>query len=156
MSMSDEIVLMNKGVIEQIGTPREIFTRPATRYAASFIGSSNILDGTLSVYGEDAVFSTSGGNLLCRKPENGMSGSASISIRPSDVVLTKEKVDGFDLIGTIKSTRYAGDELVVVLNTPCGEMTARLSGHTEDCAAGDERYISWDPAHAAVIGGDKA
>lgn len=154
MSMSDEIVLMNGGVIEQIGSPREIFERPATRYAASFIGSSNIIDGTLSVYGDDAILSTPGGNLRCRKPQKKMDGRVAVSVRPSDIRLTPDRADGFDLTGKIKSTRYAGDELVVILDTPCGEITARLSGHIDDCAAGEERYIHWDPAHAAVIGGD--
>lgn len=156
MSMSDRIVLMKQGLIEQIGTPREIFTRPATRYAASFIGASNILDGTLSVYGEQAVLSTCGGNLLCRKPEKEIDSSVAISVRPADVVLTQHKIDGFELVGTVRTTRYAGDALSVVLDTPCGEITACLSGHTQDISVGDTRYISWDPVHAAVIGGDRA
>src|SRR5690606_16897241 len=43
MSISDRIVVMNGGVIEQIGTPREIYARPATRFVAEFIGKANFL-----------------------------------------------------------------------------------------------------------------
>lgn len=154
MSMSDEIVLMQQGKIEQIGSPREMYEHPATRFAASFIGSSNIIDGTLSRYADGAVLSTCGGNMLCREPKNDIDGAACICVRPSDIILTKDKRDGFDLVGRVKNTRYAGEETVVVLETPCGDITARLSAHSEDISLSEEYYISWSAEHAAVIGGD--
>ncbi|MFM9108052.1 MAG: ABC transporter ATP-binding protein [Chloroflexota bacterium] len=47
MAMADTIVVMNNGRIEQIGRPAEIFTRPATRFTAQFIGNNNLIDGTV-------------------------------------------------------------------------------------------------------------
>jgi iron(III) transport system ATP-binding protein len=46
MTMADRIVVMNGGRIEQIGTPEELYDRPASRFVARFIGASNVLDGT--------------------------------------------------------------------------------------------------------------
>ena len=47
-SMADRVVVMNKGRIEQIGTPEEIYTRPKTHFVAEFVGSNNIFDGKVA------------------------------------------------------------------------------------------------------------
>src|SRR5262249_60670639 len=48
LTMSDRIAVMNDGVIEHLGTPREIYEHPKTRFVAGFIGTSNLLTGTVS------------------------------------------------------------------------------------------------------------
>lgn len=56
MSMSDRIIIMNHGLVEQIGTPHEIYKRPASRFVADFIGLANILDGeVMAVSGSHAT-----------------------------------------------------------------------------------------------------
>ena len=47
LTMSDRIAVMNDGQVEQLGTPREIYERPATKFVAGFIGTSNLLSGTV-------------------------------------------------------------------------------------------------------------
>jgi spermidine/putrescine transport system ATP-binding protein len=59
-AMADRIVIMSKGHIEQVGTPLEIYNQPATRFVAEFIGTNNILDGT--------VLEARDGQLRCRTP----------------------------------------------------------------------------------------
>lgn len=59
-AMADRVVIMSKGHIEQVGTPLEIYNQPATRFVAEFIGTNNILDGT--------VLETRDQRLLCRTP----------------------------------------------------------------------------------------
>ena len=54
--MSDRIAVMNRGRVEQLGTPEELYERPQTRFVADFIGTTNLLSGTVeSVDGEHAV-----------------------------------------------------------------------------------------------------
>lgn len=53
MSMSDRVVVMNKGIIEQVGTPNEIYNKPATEFVADFIGVANILDCKIDEDGSD-------------------------------------------------------------------------------------------------------
>lgn len=80
MALSHRIVVMNKGVIEQIGTPTEIYDRPATKFVASFIGEMNFLsqaDGT------------------------------TIAVRPEDVVLTKGEVTG-QIAGSVRTIMVLG------------------------------------------------
>jgi spermidine/putrescine transport system ATP-binding protein len=55
LAMSDTIVLMNQGRVEQIGPPEEIYFRPASAFVASFIGESNVLTGTVSALAEDGT-----------------------------------------------------------------------------------------------------
>jgi iron(III) transport system ATP-binding protein len=56
MSMSDRIIIMNHGLVEQVGTPHEIYKRPASRFVADFIGLANILDGeVMAVSGSHAT-----------------------------------------------------------------------------------------------------
>ncbi|MFR3031822.1 MAG: hypothetical protein ACLTNO_11275 [Blautia sp.] len=63
--MSDRIVVMNKGVFEQIGTPDEIYNHPETSYVATFVGSANIIKGRVDRVVEDnAVVFTCGGTAL--------------------------------------------------------------------------------------------
>lgn len=67
MALSHRIVVMNKGVIEQIGTPTEIYDHPASRFVASFIGEMNFL------------------------PDGGVK---TLAVRPEDVIVTKGDVSG--------------------------------------------------------------
>ena len=62
LAMSDRIVVMNKGEIEQLGTPEEVYRRPESRFVASFLGQSNLLSGRMvAVTGGEAVIRLDGG-----------------------------------------------------------------------------------------------
>ncbi len=56
--MADRIAVMNRGRIEQIGAPAELYERPATAFVANFLGASNLLDGELVASGSDVVSSS--------------------------------------------------------------------------------------------------
>ncbi|RLB37971.1 MAG: Fe3+/spermidine/putrescine ABC transporter ATP-binding protein, partial [Deltaproteobacteria bacterium] len=65
MAMADRIVVMNRGKIEQIGTPREIYYEPQSKFTSDFIGETNFLEGTvLSTVGRDVDVELSGGSRL--------------------------------------------------------------------------------------------
>jgi putative spermidine/putrescine transport system ATP-binding protein len=61
MSMSDRIVVMRGGHVEQVGPPNELYERPRTRFVADFLGSSNFLDMTVAIAGDPARLRTAGG-----------------------------------------------------------------------------------------------
>ena len=81
--MADRIVVMNAGAIEQVGTPQEIYRRPATAFVADFVGSMNFLSGTLE--GPQRV--TVGSLSLDCPPQPGLAAGAKVRfcIRPEDV-----------------------------------------------------------------------
>jgi putative spermidine/putrescine transport system ATP-binding protein len=78
--LSDRIVVMNKGRIEQIGTPQQIYEEPASRFVAEFIGSCSVLEGTLC----DGEFRTPGG-MRVPLPAAGNSDKALLVVRPEQV-----------------------------------------------------------------------
>ncbi|MGE4076988.1 MAG: putative 2-aminoethylphosphonate ABC transporter ATP-binding protein [Reyranella sp.] len=83
LTMADRIVVMNAGCIEQVGTPQEIYRRPATAFVADFVGSMNFLSGTLSAPGKVRV---DGHEFTCAAEDGLAPGTAvQLCIRPEDV-----------------------------------------------------------------------
>jgi iron(III) transport system ATP-binding protein len=82
LSMADRIVVMNQGVIEQVGTPSEIYSRPATAFVADFVGTMNFLDGAAADAGTLRV-----GQIVVSAPGHGLAAGAAarIGFRPEDV-----------------------------------------------------------------------
>lgn len=107
LSISDRIVVMNKGHIEQIGTPDELFTRPRTIFVANFMGVENVLHGSL----KDGLWVGPGG---FRLPIAGDVGAESIGLRPSEVELderdSRSSTDAYaSLEVTVTGRTYLGD-----------------------------------------------
>src|SRR5512134_1833667 len=83
LTMADRIVVMNHGVIEQVGTPMEIYRSPATPFVADFVGTMNFLDGTLVAPGRVKVGTVT---LECDGTDGLAPGApVRVSIRPEDV-----------------------------------------------------------------------
>ncbi|MDR5823917.1 ABC transporter ATP-binding protein [Caballeronia sp. LZ043] len=88
LSMSDRIVLMNEGRVEQIATPDELYRAPRTAFAASFIGTANLIAGTVQESGDEhIVVSTALGMLRAARGGNGVSRGAAVKllVRPESV-----------------------------------------------------------------------
>lgn len=94
LALSDRIVVMRHGQIEQIGSPQQVYATPATRFVATFIGETNLLEGTVqNTSGAQSVLDWQGHKVIGRKPVNELPpGSRGVMvIRPEDVLL--EQVD---------------------------------------------------------------
>jgi len=117
MTMADTIAVMNRGRIEQLGTPAELYEQPRTAFVAGFLGKSNLLDGTVS---SDGVVRLPDGSEL-RARTNGNHGPVSIGVRPEKIRLGDAGVNR--LSGTVKESAYIGVATEVVVATPVGELT---------------------------------
>jgi iron(III) transport system ATP-binding protein len=112
MAVSDRIAVMNAGEIQQVGTPKILYQRPANLFVATFIGRSNILDCQLEVEDGKAMLVLLGNykvemtNIL---PEEKYSRPVKASIRPEELVLLKDATDG------IKA--FVDDAVFLGLNT---------------------------------------
>ncbi|MBU5441691.1 ABC transporter ATP-binding protein [Paenibacillus sp. MSJ-34] len=91
MSMSDRVIVMNKGQIEQIGTPQQVYQRPATKFVADFIGTANFIDGRVVEAAEDRLhIRTQTGIMMARNTGvHRVNDEVSVVIRPEAVRLTK-------------------------------------------------------------------
>ncbi len=103
LTMSDTIVVMNDGKIQQIGTPIDIYNEPKNAFIASFIGESNILDGVMN---EDFVVSFSNRKFKCVDKGFALNEEIDVVIRPEDLELVDEE-DGM-LVGIVKSEIFKG------------------------------------------------
>ncbi len=87
LTMSDTIVVMNQGYIQQIGSPENIYNEPENAFVADFIGESNIISSTMI---EDEVVEILGKKFKCVDSGFGKNKPVDVVIRPEDVILTKE------------------------------------------------------------------
>ena len=112
MSMSDRIVVMRGGRVEQVGTPNDLYERPATRFVADFLGCSNFLDMSVAVAGDPALLRTGGGLTI---EASGLAGAQvgerfTVAIRPERVRIDAcGKPDGRWRAVRVLDSSYHGD-----------------------------------------------
>jgi spermidine/putrescine transport system ATP-binding protein len=112
LTMSDRIAVMSRGRILQIGTPREIYERPAERFVANFIGETNFLEGEIAgtVNGRATVKFPSGATLSATLPEAAkLTGKVTVVVRPEHARLTP-KPDTSTLNGKLENIVYFGTD----------------------------------------------
>lgn len=158
LGMSDRIAVMQGGRFEQLGTPEDIFERPATRYVAQFIGQSTILEADVeSVEGGMAQLTCPDGRVRVSLTRGQLrpGEAATLCIRNERMHLSVKPVEGFSLAGTVNLNRYTGGALVTHVTLPSGlDVAATGSGRMEEApAVGSRAYLYWDAAQASVVGG---
>ena len=111
LSMSDTVVVMNDGRIQQIGTPIDIYNEPKNAFVADFIGESNILDGIMI---DDGLVDFSGHRFECLDKGFGKNEAVDVVVRPEDVdVVEPEK--GM-LRGTVTSVTFKGVHFEIIVD----------------------------------------
>jgi len=111
LSMSDTIVVMADGKIQQIGTPEKIYNEPENAFVADFIGESNILDGVML---EDYKVRFSGHTFTCVDKDFAPKEKVDIVVRPEDVDVVA--VDKGMLTGTVSSVTFKGDYYEIIVD----------------------------------------
>nr|WP_321983963.1 ABC transporter ATP-binding protein [uncultured Lichenicoccus sp.] len=151
LSMSDRVVVMNRGRVVQTGAPRDIFDRPATKFVADFMGLTNVLLGSVVLgAAPDAVsLQTDGGRF-----DGIWSGSAPPSQgQPAFLAVHPERLrrtitcSGNSLTGRLRGMTYAGVGWMVDLETPAGQISATISRHD---ASEDIMTFTWTPEDGPI------
>ncbi len=120
LCVADRIVVMSAGKVEQVGTPREIYRRPASRLVAEFIGLTNIFAGESDGSGR---FRTASGELFALPVETRRSGISAFAVRPEQIVLRVDAggdLDGSSVRATVEDIVYRGSLTEVVARTASG------------------------------------
>lgn len=157
LTMSDRIVVMNKGRIEQVGTAHEIYERPQTKFVAQFIGETNLFEDVeiLEKNGNDYVVAIGSEKVSTDSMKDFKPGEkVHISIRPENMKLSRTPMEGRENIAvTYDSNIYVGNISKFVVFTDQGRrLTA--SEFSEDAGTfnkGDKVYINWIPERAVMI-----
>jgi putative spermidine/putrescine transport system ATP-binding protein len=123
LSISDRIVVMREGKIEQVGTPFEIYNRPATSFVASFIGSLNVLRGIVMDPAAGKV-SIDGQDILAAGSLAAASGGAvRLSLRPEMISLNNGRPESNHLKGTLANVVFLGSIVRLVVKTGDNELS---------------------------------
>jgi spermidine/putrescine transport system ATP-binding protein len=164
LTMSDRIAVMNAGVIEQLGSPRDIYERPASRFVAGFIGTSNLVEGQIErVEGGLGLLSYSTQDrVVVPMPATVHPGArVEVSIRPEKIDLHRgvppvTATGGSVLSGTVTEVVYHGTSTNYTVATAAGaDFTVfdQNASNADDLAdRGDRVYLTWAPQHSYMIG----
>lgn len=156
LSMADEIVVMNNGLVEQVGTPEDIYRRPSSLFTAHFVGAANIIEGIAN--GNGSMVDSAGVNYRLPADRKSLSGKVAMMIRPSDIqILDKDLVtDGLD--GTVLSSMYFGATRKVIVRLEGGRDLSIDTNEreTRGIADGDivKLYYETDSSHVIRIPDD--
>lgn len=149
MTIADRIAVMNKGRIDQIGTPAEIYDHPRTRFVADFIGTSNLVDGR--VVGGRFV-AKSGLELPC-SASNGPGGDLVLVVRPEKIELAEAGSQGA-LSGKVTRVTKLGGLVEYAATLPSGET---FLVHQQDRSGskirelGDDVALVWRPEDGRLL-----
>src|SRR3954454_24792857 len=150
LTMSDRIAVMHAGKVEQLGTPEELYERPATRFVAGFIGSTNLLHGRVG--GDGRVRLDSGD--VADVAHDGLADGAEIemSIRPEAISIVPTSAEGA-IIATVEQVAYLGSTISYRLRTAGGlGLTVESPKAGIRLPVGSEVAVTWSPGEALVLG----
>lgn len=114
IAMSDRIVVMRDGKIEQIGTPEELYANPQSHFVADFFGENNFINGTLvAIKNGFCEVGTAIGTLKCRAPAQAVAigSTLNVAVRPEKIILSKKNTAGYDFIVT--DVQFAGASTLI-------------------------------------------
>ena len=113
LSMSDTVVVMDNGKIQQIGTPEDIYNEPVNAFVADFIGESNIVDGVMNA---DFSVTFAGKRFECLDKGFGKNEAVDVVVRPEDVQVVEELDEKSVLAGLITSVTFKGVHFEVIVD----------------------------------------
>ena len=116
LTLSDTIVVMNEGRIQQVGTPTDIYNEPVNSFVADFIGESNILNGTMI---RDRRVSFAGYEFDCVDEGFGEGVPVDVVVRPEDIECHRHAEKG-TFFGTVTSCTFKGVHYEMLINTESG------------------------------------
>lgn len=161
LTMSDRIAVFNKGRVEQIGTPEELYERPATRFVADFLGETNFLPGhVLGSAGTHCSVDISGHQVEATSPVPATAGAAVVvAVRPERLRLqpVDQRPDG--LTGMLTEVVYLGSARRSVVRlaggSDCFALHHANEAETASLAPGQAVSLSWEGRHATVFPNDR-
>jgi spermidine/putrescine ABC transporter ATP-binding subunit len=162
LTMSDRLVVMNAGRIEQLGSPREVYEHPRTRFVAGFIGTSNLLSGTVDTMdGATAVLETGPDENLvvadASRADASVGKTLDLTVRPEKIVLSIQHPEPgrCALRGRVTEVVYLGTSTQYAVTTSRGFdllVFVQNASDAADIARRDQDvWLSWRPEHSLAL-----
>ena len=162
MTMADTVAVMNKGRIEQMGAPEELYDLPGTAFVAGFVGQSNLVPATVTGSDGDHLVADAAGTTV-RVPRSRAAvteGQVLFGVRPEKVRLhpLRPESAGSDVRATVTDVSFTGVATQYLVTVPSGGQWSvyeqNLDVEPQSTRPGDEVWLSWNPAHAFVVAAD--
>ncbi len=153
LTMSDRIAIMHDGILDQLGTPTEIYEQPRTKFVATFIGETNIFDGAVvKVDGGLITVNVENGSIVGTGQDFRESEYISVSVRPEKMKFSDTPVENFSIQAVVKDYIYVGSVIKCIVLLPNGNelKIERLAGETLP-KPGSVIYPYWNPEDAVLI-----
>jgi iron(III) transport system ATP-binding protein len=165
IALSDRVVVVHDGSIQQVGTPIEIYRRPANRFVAEFVGFENVVAARVAeVRGGELALALKGADECVVRARPVISGEAPdrgartlIAVRAEDVRLVSRRTgepagdDGLPT-GTITSRAYAGERWEYAVELPCGSLTVRCPDEAEaPLSPGEQVGVDFGSGRAVLL-----
>ncbi|MGH1480942.1 MAG: ABC transporter ATP-binding protein [Geminicoccales bacterium] len=154
LTMSDRIVVMNEGRVEQSGTPEDLYHRPASRFVAEFIGETNIMSGTVTnVAGGRLAIDWQGVTLHAvadQRPSIGQMVTA--ALRPERIVLSTGKTASSVMQGRVAKRVFKGSR--TVLDIAVGDeavLRAVVTASASDHVDAEQVWLAWEPDSLTLL-----
>jgi spermidine/putrescine transport system ATP-binding protein len=167
--MSDRIAVMSQGRVEQIGYPEDIYERPATRFVAGFIGTSNIVEAEVTGRAGELLQleSAPGDRLLVAAPADrsiSRGEKLAFTVRPEKLRVTGESEPAADnmctVVGTVVDVVYQGVSTQLVVRTDAGTTLVAFRQNSERVSdagvPGTRARLVWSPEFNVVLGNEPA
>ncbi|MFN0193969.1 MAG: ABC transporter ATP-binding protein [Aestuariivirga sp.] len=160
LSMASRIAVMDKGAVQQIATPSELYEHPASRFVADFIGKVNLIDAKVLRSVGNRISCEAKGLGKLELESTGTSGATvSIAVRPEKLKIGKAEPNAANLIkveGKVRDVAYYGDTSHVVVSTKDGlDLSINVQNDSREGGAGVERgqkvWVHWSPADSLVL-----
>ncbi|MEB8338279.1 ABC transporter ATP-binding protein [Streptomyces endophyticus] len=159
LALSDTVIVMNHGHIEQIDRPERLYDHPRSSFVADFIGSANLIpvqDVSPRRGGSGVIAKTDVGPVLClRSPDgedHGAGNGGFVCVRPENVEVRADTSDlaEDEFLGTVESCEFLGDRLELVLRAADVPLTA-FARPSLGCRPGDEVAVRFDPSTTSYL-----
>ena len=155
LTMADRLVVMSNGQVQQVGSQRDLYEKPANTFVAGFVGRTNFLHGRVEVPG---VFRSESG-LGIRCDQGAAASGRTLAIRPERLSLASARVDGADncFPGTVEFASYLGGILEYYVRlTPQDRLMVQAPNTSADPAhaVGDRVHLHWSAQASLVLADD--
>jgi spermidine/putrescine transport system ATP-binding protein len=158
LTMSDRIAVMNKGHIEQIADPEEVYDRPSTSFVAGFIGVSNLMPGTVRKTGERGEVELDTGVQVSTEVDGFNPGDrCQAVVRPEKLAIGAGGGNQPSVEGLVESSLYLGTSTQLIVQLPGDVRMTVLVPNTDEAqrqqlpGGGAKVQLTWDPEHMHVV-----
>ena len=156
MNMSDRIVVMNEGIIEQIGSPKGIYASPDSVFVANFIGQVNILECRITKHIKTLTELDYNGKKISAQNEKPLKKQTAVflAIRPEDIKITTRAAGKTQnsLKGVVSEALFSGNVTKISVTLESGDSIKVESQPKENSyGVGDNVYVNWLPADSNIL-----